>query len=130
MTFDELIKIKNPEKYPFKRAKEVGRAYERKLKLLEIAGVSHEEHILAKWTSESDCMVVDNEFPYDWEDCTHRIIWWRNTPEQTPIQEIHARLGLAQMLTDLEGKHYVIFRSEPKNQSVKGLLHYHVITRR
>ena len=130
MTFDELAKIPNPEEYPFQRTKQVARDYERKLKLLSMAGVSPDQHILNRWNGLDDCMFIDNEFPYDFEDCNHQILWWRNTLDVTPMQAVKATPFLFKALTSLAGKDYVVFRSQPKNQSVKGLLKYHVISRR
>ena len=113
MTFEELKKIKNPGDYPFTRTQEVKARYEKHLNILRMAGITPAEHIL----EQNYLPLTPNEYPYDWEDCQHMVLWGDYSDE-----ELNSLFG--------GDDNIVWFKNNPNNQSVKGLPHVQVITPR
>ena len=98
------------------RSPEVQRRYEERLKEIKESGLTPEQYLTDTLPWLNGVAYVKNEFPYE-GDFEHYVLWFKDKSE-----------GEIERLVSLIKRHTLVTikRNETKDQSVKGLVHYHV----
>ena len=81
------------------------------------------EYIMNNIIKSNKYIIVDNTFPYDLEENIEHNLLWVN-PE-TVLSESDVEDIINEVYSD-----NIYFRNIPKNQSVKGIVHYHIFTKK
>ena len=77
------------------------------------------EYIMNNIIKANKYIIVDNTFPYDVEENLEHKLLWINP--DTVLQEDEVDKIISSVFGET-----IYFRNEPKNQSVKGIAHYHI----
>ena len=114
LTWDFLKKYNHEQK--LSRKHEIEEKYIAHVRSLN--GKVH-EYIMHNIIKSNKYIIVDNTFPYDLEENLEHKLLWINP--DTVLEEVEVNKIICSVFDE-----NIYFRNIHKNQSVKGIVHYHI----